>query len=112
MGGQEQLQLKMPWAFYFFETAPASSSSPSLSLKSFKIRKDMFFFSFSCPNVLPICSLETPLFFFSGQHSWFMVQELIEGLLCEAMVYVIQGEIIGYPWLGYCFLWILGQQPP
>ena len=29
-----------------------------------------------------------------------MVQELIEGLLCEAMVYVIQGEIIGYPYLG------------
>ena len=40
-----------------------------------------------------------------------MVQELIEGLLCEAMVYVIQGEIIGYPYLGY-FLWIFGQQPP
>ena len=61
------------------------------------------FFSLSCPNVLAICSLETPLFF-SGQHSWFMVQELIEGLLCEAMVYVIQGEIIGYPCLGYFFV--------
>ena len=29
-----------------------------------------------------------------------MVQELIEGLLCEAMVYVIHGEVTGFPHLG------------
>jgi len=101
----------MPWAYVFFENCPCESPLP-LPAYHLKIERTCFF-SFSCPNVLAIGSLETPLFFVSGQHSWFMVQELIEGLLCEAMVYVIQGEIIGYPYLGYCFCCgLLGQQPP
>lgn len=33
----------------------------------------------------------------AGQHASFMVQELIEGVLCEAMVYVIHGEVAGFP---------------
>ncbi|CAE7207663.1 Carkd [Symbiodinium natans] len=33
----------------------------------------------------------------AGSHSYFMVQERIEDLCCEAMVYVLGGEIVGHP---------------
>lgn len=97
-GATRTTPTKMPWAYFFLKLPCKSSPCPSLSFRFLDFR--MFFLSQS----LAISSLQTALFF-SGQHSWFMVQELIEGLLCEAMVYVIQGEIIGYPYLGsfFCF---------
>ena len=33
----------------------------------------------------------------AGSHSYFMVQERIEGLCCEAMVYTLAGQIVGQP---------------
>ena len=33
----------------------------------------------------------------AGSHSYFMVQERIEGLCCEAMVYTLGGQIVGQP---------------
>lgn len=33
----------------------------------------------------------------AGDHSSFLVQELVEGVLCEAMVYVIHGQVAGRP---------------
>eukprot|EP00913_Durusdinium_trenchii_P012906 g12120.t1 len=32
-----------------------------------------------------------------GEHSSFMVQELIDGILCEAMVYVLHGQMVAHP---------------
>ena len=33
----------------------------------------------------------------AGSHSYFMVQERVEGLCCEAMVYTLGGRIVGHP---------------
>ena len=47
-----------------------------------------------------VCGLGTQHASSQGQHTSFMVQELIEGVVCEAMVYVIHGEVVGFPRLG------------